>query len=163
MPEQLANLTIGEIMIWMTSLTAVVVVVAKLWKPFKRLMDFLESWTGEAEQRDSSGKVTKKAVPGVPARLLQLELDVKKIHHEVTPNHGGSMNDGLKRVEASAKETGKVVEGLDLKLDEHVKIAKEKDGELDEIKKKLAKHIEDTEPWNEMLTDLHQKYTSKPE
>lgn len=62
--------------------------------------------------------------------LGELGGQVKKIHHEVTPNHGGSIKDEIGRVET-------VVNSLTEKLAEHIDISKSKDAEQEDTARKV--------------------------
>lgn len=119
---------------WMFWTCALILLGGILWKPlrviWRRLREFavfLDQWNGKPEKKDRSGQVIQHAVPGVAGRILTLEEKTERIHHEVTPNHGGSMKDALKRVEDSAKETAYKLAETTEKLDQHIEIAKESD------------------------------------
>ena len=110
MPEWMADLTLGTIMAAVAGALLVGGLFVKVGKPIKRVSDAFNSlmagWNGTPEHKDASGTVIKPAVPGVLAQmagmaeqLAALKAKVEVIHHEITPNHGGSMNDALKRVE----------------------------------------------------------------
>ena len=73
---------------WFVALAVVAIVVVKLWPYGRKLMHFIDDVAGEP------------ARPGFEARPGLMER-VARIEHEITPNHGGSMNDGLKRVESA--------------------------------------------------------------
>ncbi|MFC2776555.1 MAG: hypothetical protein ACFN4K_00525 [Pauljensenia sp.] len=47
---------------------------------------------------------------GLDARLDALEAALQTVHHEVTPNHGGSIKDAVRRIEASQ---GSIMSTLD--------------------------------------------------
>ena len=119
---------------WMGITAALILVAAFFWKPLRVILrrlrefaDFLDQWNGKPEKKDRAGKTIQHAEPGVSARILTLEEKTERIHHEVTPNHGGSMKDALKRVEDSAKETAYKLAETTEKLDQHIEIAKESD------------------------------------
>lgn len=106
------------------------------------IREFLIAWNGTLGEEDHSGKVIKKSVPGVIARLQDLETgvakidgleaQVEKIHHEVTPNHGGSMNDAQRRTETAVSE-------LTVKLDQHIRISKDKDAEQERTAERVER------------------------
>lgn len=126
---------------WLGGIAAIVLLVAFFWKPARlawrrgqSLAKFLDDWNGTPAVEDHAGYVIEEARPGVAARIFQLEERVEKIHHEVTPNHGGSMNDAQRRTEADVKELGR-------KLDEHITIAKasdESNAETAELVQRIA-------------------------
>ena len=151
---------------WLFWVCAVILIGGVLWKPgsviWKRIKDFaqfLDEWAGKPEKRDRAGKVTQEAVPGVASRLLDLERYTERIHHEVTPNHGGSIKDAVKRTEEAISElknsSGETQDNLfDLKttsdetatkLDEHIIYAKTSDRKLVNLElsvNELKKHHE---------------------
>lgn len=111
-----------------------ILLIAFFWKPVKviwsRLKEFaafLDQWNGKPEKRDRSGQIVQHAEPGVSARILTLEEKTERIHHEVTPNHGGSIKDAVKRIEDRSNETAYKLAETTEKLDEHIVIAKESD------------------------------------
>lgn len=159
MPEFLETMTIGEIVAYCTGFLMVVTVFYRVMKIFKPVREFLEQWNGEPEVKDASGNIIKKAVPGVASRLLALEHYTERIHHEVTPNHGGSIKDAVKRTEEAISElknsSGETQDKLfDLKttsdetatkLDEHIIYAKTSDRKLVNLEvsvNELKKHHE---------------------
>ena len=119
---------------WMFWICALILLGGLLWKPVKviwaRLREFamfLDQWNGKPEKRDKANQIIQHAVPGVSARILTLEEKTERIHHEVTPNHGGSIKDAVKRIEDSSKETAYKLAETTEKLDQHIVIAKESD------------------------------------
>lgn len=106
------------------------------------LREFLIAWNGTLAKEDHSGKEIEKAVPGVIARLQDLEkgvakidgleAQVEKIHHEVTPNHGGSIKDEIGRTEKAVAEVAE-------KLTEHIKISKDKDLEQEQTAQRVER------------------------
>lgn len=73
---------------WFVAIAVVLIAAVKLWPYGRKLMHFIDDVAGEP------------ARPGIPARPGLMER-VARIEHEITPNHGGSMNDALRRVEAA--------------------------------------------------------------
>lgn len=131
---------------WMFWTCALTLLGGVLWKPlrviWRRLREFavfLDQWNGKPEKKDRSGQVIQHAVPGVAGRILTLEEKTERIHHEVTPNHGGSMKDALKRVEDSAQETAYKLAETTEKLDQHIEIAKESDKAQDKLVEDVGK------------------------
>lgn len=58
----------------------------------------------EREQAETSAAL--EAIAGkIDQRLDALEASLSEVHHEVTPNHGGSIKDAVNRIEAIQKAT----------------------------------------------------------
>ncbi|MFJ2318431.1 hypothetical protein ACIOTN_17215 [Glutamicibacter sp. NPDC087661] len=119
---------------WLGYTAVVILLIAFFWKPvrviYSRLKEFaafLDQWNGKAEKKDRSGQIVQHAEPGVSARILTLEEKTERIHHEVTPNHGGSIKDAVKRIEERGNETAYKLAETTEKLDEHIVIAKDSD------------------------------------
>ena len=115
MPEWMADLTIGTIITAVAGVLLVTGVIFRVISPVKKvtasLNGILAGWNGTPEDTDASGAIIKRAVPGVLAQmggmadqLAALKSQIDVIHHETTPNHGGSMNDALKRIETNLAE-----------------------------------------------------------
>ena len=113
--------------------------VRVIWRRFREFAAFLDQWNGKPEQKDRAGLVTQHAEPGVAARILALEEYTSRIHHEVTPNHGGSMKDAVKRIEDRGNETAYKLAETTEKLDEHIVIAKESDKSQEKLAADIAK------------------------
>lgn len=139
MPDYMADITWGQTAAFIAGVLVIGGLIIKVWKPIKRVADSFSSlmsgWNGTPEVADASGAVIKSAVPGVLAQmqgmadqLADLKKQVGVIHHEVTPNHGGSMNDAFKRIEK--------------KLDDHIEIAIKSD----ERQEATAQVVADLEP-----------------
>lgn len=119
---------------WLGYTAVMILLIAFFWKPVKvvwsRLKEFaafLDQWNGKPEKKDRSGQIVQHAEPGVSARILTLEEKTERIHHEVTPNHGGSIKDAVKRIEDRSNETAYKLAETTAKLEEHIVIAKESD------------------------------------
>lgn len=153
LPDWAADVTLGTILAWLLAAAAVIVAFTKIRRALSPLVDmvqalrdFLVEWNGRPAVLDDSGAVKEKAKPGVLVRLgsleerskdtgqrvQDLESDVKTIHHEVTPNHGGSIKDQAGRTETK-------VDGLAAKLQQHIEIAKQSDVEQLAIKEKVSR------------------------
>lgn len=53
-----------------------------------------------AEREQAETSATLEAIAGkIDNRLDALESSLAEVHHEVTPNHGGSIKDAVKRIE----------------------------------------------------------------
>lgn len=124
---------------WMGVAAALILVTAFFWKPVRviwsRLKEFgvfLDQWNGKPEKKDRSGQIVQHAEPGVSARILTLEEKTERIHHEVTPNHGGSIKDQSQRTEDK-------VDKLEALLHEHIVIAKESDKAQEKLVEDVGK------------------------
>ena len=76
---------------WFVAFVVLIIAVVTFFPYGRKLMHFIDDVAGEP------------ARPGFEARPGLMER-VARIEHEITPNHGGSMNDGLKRVERAQIE-----------------------------------------------------------
>lgn len=111
---------------WSTALAAIVGAVAVLWKPvraigrgIKAASQFVEDWTGrEARVDEVTGRVIQSHRPGVLAQLDAVHTQLETVRHQVENSHRTNLRDDVDR--------------LELKLDEHIDIAKESDERLAE-------------------------------
>lgn len=133
---------------WLGYTAVMILLIAFFWKPVKviwsRLKEFaafLDQWNGKPEQKDRSGQIVQHAEPGVSARILTLEEKTERIHHEVTPNHGGSIKDAVRRIEERGNETAYKLAETTEKLDKHIVIAKESDQRQDETAAKVDRLV----------------------
>ncbi|MFJ2619677.1 hypothetical protein [Glutamicibacter sp. NPDC087344] len=131
---------------WMGTIAVLLVLTAFFWKPvkviwarLKELAAFLDQWNGKPEKKDRSGQIVQHAEPGMAARILTLEEKTERIHHEVTPNHGGSLKDAVSRIENNLKETAYKLAETTEKLDEHIVVAKESDKAQEQLVKDVGK------------------------
>lgn len=147
---------------WMGIVAALILLVAffrkplgAIWRRMKSFARLLDTWNGVEEKKDKSGAVIQEAAPGILARLISVESSTskipnieskfedleqytKRIHHEVTPNHGGSLKDAVTRIENSANETASKLAETTEKLDEHIEIAKESDRAQEQLVKDVG-------------------------
>jgi len=131
---------------WLGISAVMILLIAFFWKPVRviwaRLREFaafLDQWNGKPEKKDRSGQIVQHAEPGVSARILTLEEKTERIHHEVTPNHGGSIKDAVKRIEERSNETAYKLAETTEKLDQHITIAKESDKAQDKLVEDVGK------------------------
>lgn len=131
---------------WLGYTAVMILLIAFFWKPVKviwsRLKEFaafLDQWNGKPEKKDRSGQIVQHAEPGVSARILTLEEKTERIHHEVTPNHGGSIKDAVKRIEDRGNETAYKLAETTEKLDEHIVIAKKSDADQAKLVEDVGK------------------------
>lgn len=150
MPEWIAELQFGQIAAFVVFIGGVAIGGWKIFQfirpAVKGITDITTDLRGEPERLDAAGQQIEPARPGALSRISAVEASqeetakvlaylvplVERIHHETTPNHGGSMNDGLKRIEARQAET-------DRKLTEHIDIAKKSDERLAAVETELKK------------------------
>lgn len=111
----------------------------------------------EREQAETSAAL--EAIAGkIDQRLDALEASVSAIHHEVRPNHGGSIKDAVNRIETNQ-------EGLKLTLDAHGqvlsahgqvldRITERQDRDLEELSDRIDQAWADHESLREALVEL---------
>ncbi|UFU05486.1 hypothetical protein [Ruania halotolerans] len=101
--------------------------IVKMYRPATIVVRFLDRLIG------APGR------PGLLDRMAALEVQVQRIHTEVTPNHGGSMNDAVRRLERRQQED------VD-RLTEHLKVAERDQRRIDEVAEsveEIRKIVED--------------------
>ena len=101
----------------------------KLWRPVRTFVLFMVQLVG-TDEVDADGN---KVHPGLIARMTDLEADVKTIHHEVTPNSGGSIKDAVTRIESLQREQSGTVGALTGRFEEHLLLAERRDERIDEL------------------------------
>lgn len=133
-PAWLGEVTVGELMVIVGGFGVVFALVAKAWKPVRRVFKTLEQigadWNGTPERKDASGEVIAKAQPGVIAQLETLRAQVQN-------SHKTNLRDDIDK--------------FGVKLDEHIEIAKESDASQGRVEEQLLK-------FTPMLEDLHKRY-----
>lgn len=157
-PERLFTITLIVFLGYVT-----VKSIGKNWKFLSKFVSLVNTLVGDADTPGIGVRmdVMTKELKENTGKLDAMEKRVSTIHHEVTPNHGGSMNDALRRSEEQGKKTaGKVAETVE-KLDQHIQISKTKDAEQEDTARKLDQHISDTEKWSPLIQDLHDQYYGK--
>ncbi|WP_104086575.1 hypothetical protein [Arthrobacter sp. GMC3] len=129
MPEWITNLiatdrllTVGFILfiLWLFGRSAL-----KSWPFVSKLVTLVNALVGDGP---GTGIVDRMA--SLEETNVTLKEHVATIHHETTPNHGGSIKDAVARIENG----------------------------LDTERTTLSDHIRETEPLMPMLTDMHRKY-----
>lgn len=71
--------------------TALGALIVGFRRTFRRLMDLMDDWSGEAERPGVPGR------PGVMERLRVIEDRIESIEYHGQPNHGGSSYDAMMR------------------------------------------------------------------
>lgn len=89
----------------------------------------------EREQAETSAAL--EAIAGkIDQRLDALEASLTEVHHEVRPNHGGSIKDAVSRIEANQ-------EGLKATLDAHGQVLTAHGQMLDNITARQDRDLRD--------------------
>lgn len=154
MPNQLADLTIGEVIAWVAGISALIGVLYKIWGPIKALQTFLRDWSGKPARKDRTGRTIEDAEPGVLGRLETLRNDMDRVLKQVENSHNTNFRDDLDVVRANIERVGD-------KLDEHIVISKHHDRDQEDTRETLDEHIRSTQKWTRMLEDLHCKWAKR--
>ncbi|HEY9249250.1 MAG TPA: hypothetical protein VIO38_08970 [Rariglobus sp.] len=107
---------------------------AKMWHPLSKVVRFLDSLIGAEDN------------PGLLDRMKALEADVRTIHHEVTPNSGGSMKDAVGRIETYQRDQGSQITTLTGRFEEHLTLAERRDSRIDDLADAMETLVNPTEP-----------------
>lgn len=151
-PDRLIPVAVTMFLLWL-----IVRSVFKSWPFIANFVRLVNTLVGDDKKPGIAVRMDNQT-----KKLAAMEEQIATIHHEVTPNHGGSMNDGLKRVEHRGKETQAEVAEIKAKFERHVGISKEHDAQGAETARKLEEHIRQTEQLMPMLEDLHKSWAEKP-
>lgn len=90
-----------------------------------------------AEREKAETSAALEAIAGkIDERLDALEDSVSAIHHEVRPNHGGSIKDAVSRIESNQ-------EGVKATLDAHGQVLAAHGQVLDRITERQDRDLED--------------------
>lgn len=154
MPEQLSNLTVGEVIAWVAGLSVIIGVLYKLWGAIRPVQTFLRDWSGKPARKDRAGRTIEQAEPGVLGRLDTMRSDMDRVLKQVENSHNTNFRDDLDVVRAN-------IEQVSHKLDEHISISKHHDREQESTRKALDEHVESTQKWTDMLEDLHAQWSKK--
>lgn len=117
--ERLLTVAFVLFLLWMMGKA-----IFKSWPLLSKTVTLMNALVGDGSS--NSGLVAQ--MESMAGKLTALTGKVETIHHEVTPNHGGSMNDAFKRIEK--------------KLDDHIEIAIKSD----ERQEATAQVVADLEP-----------------
>src|SRR5690554_1046744 len=100
MSDWVTRLTVGEIAAIVGALLVVAGIVRKCWSPVRNFFRFIDDVTGEPARPGHDAK------PGLMERLAVVEgkqdrqgKAIDDIHHETHTNSGGSLKDGITRIE----------------------------------------------------------------
>lgn len=116
--ERLLTVAFVLFLLWMMGKA-----IFKSWPLLSKTVTLMNALVGNGEH--NSGLVAQ--MESMAGALEELKTQVRTIHHETTPNHGGSMNDALKRVEK--------------KLTDHIVIAVKSDERQEETAKIVADYL----------------------
>lgn len=90
-----------------------------------------------AEREQAEASAALDAIAGkIDQRLDALEASVSAIHHEVTPNHGGSLKDAVSRIESNQ-------EGVKATLDAHGQVLSAHGQVLDRITERQDRDLQE--------------------
>lgn len=91
----------------------------------------------KAEREQAETSAALEAIAGkIDERLDTLEASLTEVHHEVRPNHGGSIKDTVSRIEANQ-------EGLKTTLDAHGQVLAAHGQVLDRITERQDRDLKD--------------------
>ena len=90
-----------------------------------------------AEREQAETSATLEAIAGkIDQRLDALEASLSEVHHEMRPNHGGSIKDAVSRIEANQ-------EGFKATLDAHGQVLSAHGQVLDRITERQDRDLEE--------------------
>ena len=91
----------------------------------------------KAEREQAETSAALESIAGkIDQRLDALEASLSEVHHEVRPNHGGSIKDAVNRIEANQ-------EGLKATLDAHGQVLAAHGQVLDRITERQDRDLKD--------------------
>lgn len=114
------------------ALVAALSVLAGMWWGYQKakaetLLVREQVGKARAEREKAETSAALEAIAGkIDQRLDALEASLSEVHHEVTPNHGGSLKDAVSRIEANQ-------EGFKTTLDAHGQVLSAHGQVLDRI------------------------------
>lgn len=143
------------------ALVAALSVLAGIWWDYQKakaeaLIAREQVSKAHAEREQAETSAALEVIAGkIDERLDALEASVSAIHHEVTPNHGGSLKDAVSRIESNQevfKSTldahGQVLAAHGLVLD---RITERQDRDLQELSDRIDQAWKDHESLREAL------------
>jgi len=146
------------------ALVAALSVLAGMWWGYQKakaeaLIAREQVGKARAEREQAETSAALEVIAGkIDQRLDTLEASVSAIHHEVTPNHGGSIKDAVSRIESNQ-------EGFKATLDAHGqvlaahgqvldRITERQDHDLKELSSQIDQAWADHESLREALVKL---------
>lgn len=124
------------------ALVAALSVLAGMWWGYQKskaeaLLAREQVAKARAEREQAETSAALEAIAGkIDQRLDALEASVSAIHHEMTPNHGGSIKDAVSRIEANQ-------EGFKSTLDAHGQVLAAHGQVLDRITERQERDTSD--------------------
>nr|DAX33387.1 MAG TPA: Protein of unknown function (DUF2681) [Caudoviricetes sp.] len=124
------------------ALVAALSVLAGMWWGYQKakaeaLIAREQVAKARAEREQAETSATLDVIAGkIDERLDALEASVSAIHHEVTPNHGGSLKDAVSRIETNQ-------EGFKATLDAHGQVLSAHGQVLDRITERQERDLQD--------------------
>lgn len=124
------------------ALVAALSVLAGMWWGYQKakaeaLIAREQVGKARAEREEAEVSATLDVIAGrIDERLDALECSVSAIHHEVTPNHGGSLKDAVSRIETNQ-------EGFKATLDAHGQVLCAHGQVLDRITERQDRDLKD--------------------
>ena len=124
------------------ALVAALSVLAGLWWGYQKakaeaILAREQVSKARAEREQAEVSASLEVIAGkIDQRLDALEASVSAIHHEVTPNHGGSLKDAVSRIESNQ-------EGFKVTLDAHGQVLSAHGEVLDRITERQDRDLKD--------------------
>ena len=124
------------------ALVAALSVLAGMWWGYQKakaeaLIAREQVGKARAEREKAETSAALDVIAGkIDQRLDALESSVSAIHHEVTPNHGGSLKDAVSRIESNQ-------EGFRATLDAHGQVLSAHGQVLDRITERQDRDLEE--------------------
>lgn len=111
----------------------------------------------EREQAETSAAL--EVIAGkIDQRLDALETSVSAIHHEVTPNHGGSLKDAVSRIETNQEVVKATLDAHGQVLSAHGqvldRITERQDRDLEDLSDRIDQAWKDHEHLREVLAQI---------
>ena len=146
------------------ALVAALSVLAGMWWGYQKakaeaLIAREQVGKARAEREEAEVSATLEAIAGkIDQRLDALEASVSAIHHEVTPNHGGSLKDAVSRIETNQEGFKSTLDAHGQVLSAHGqvldRITERQDHDLKELSDRIDRAWEDHEKLREVLVRL---------
>lgn len=124
------------------ALVAALSVLAGMWWGYQKakaeaLIAREQVGKARAEREKAETSAALEAIAGkIDERLDALEASLTEVHHEMRPNHGGSIKDAVSRIEANQ-------EGLRATLDAHGQVLAAHGQVLDRITERQDRDLEE--------------------
>lgn len=124
------------------ALVAALSVMAGMWWGYQKAKaeaQLVREQVGKAraEREQAETSAALEAIAGkIDQRLDALEGSLSEVHHEVTPNHGGSLKDAVSRIETNQ-------EGFRASLDAHGQVLAAHGQVLDRITERQDRDLQD--------------------